>query len=63
MLLTEFDAKKFYREVRKDGYEDGMERGREEMICSMFEAGLSLTKIAEIAKCSEEEIKTIVILH
>lgn len=71
MLLTEFDAKKFYRDVRKDGYEEGMKKGRtegitagrketkEDMIYSMFAAGLSLSKIAEIAKCSEEELKSI----
>ena len=87
MLLTEFNAKKFYRDVRKDGYEDGMERGRaegriagreegriagkkegiqksrEEMIHSMHEAGLSLSRIAEIAKCSEEEVKSILKMH
>lgn len=83
MLLTEFNAKKFYEDVKKGGYEDGMERGRaegriagreegisegtqrtkEEMIHSMYEVGLSLSSIAEIAKCSEEEVKAILKMH
>ena len=69
MLLTEFDAKKYYEHTKREGYEEGIQIGKErgieigvekkteEMIQSMYQAGISIGKIAEIAKCSEEEVR------
>ena len=60
MLLTEFDAKKYYEHTRRKGYEEGIQIGiekkAEEMIQSMYKAGISVDKIA---KCSEEEVMVV----
>ena len=75
MLLTEYDEKRNRELMIKDAKEIGLEEGRAEgraegivegvaqgkaeMIRSMHDSGMSLEQIADIAKCSVDEVKKI----
>ncbi len=54
MEMTEEEARDLARE---DGYEDGLEKGRAEIIRSMKASGMAIDEIAKITGLADEEIE------
>ena len=67
--LTEFDAEEAYRDIRNDGYEEGLAEGREtgrvegasqkaiEAARNALKMNLSMEQVAQITNLSLEEIR------
>lgn len=60
MILTEYDEKKHFRTLFREGKEEGKEEGREELLRELVKKKLDKGKtIAEIAEDLEEEVSVI----
>ena len=59
--LTEFDAEEAYRDIRNDGYEEGLAQGirqnAEEAARNLYANGVSIELISKSLKMSEEEVR------
>ncbi len=55
--LTEFDAEEAYRDIRNDGYEEGLRQKAKEDARNALKMNLSIDQISQITSLSQEEVR------